>query len=139
MGLGSGTLGQGEQPDALRKPYNNRVLLGLPYINIMTSDAEEDDLASRSASPEESGDVDLEDMAEHPEHGSGRKESNAPSSNGPKANAKDPNRPRRKKARRACFACQRAHLTCGKQYPTSHPLAYPFSLTPGRKLTAFPV
>jgi hypothetical protein len=29
-------------------------------------------------------------------------------------NAKDPNRPRRKKARRACFACQRAHLTCGE-------------------------
>ena len=31
-----------------------------------------------------------------------------------KANAKDPNRPKRKKAKRACFACQRAHLTCGK-------------------------
>lgn len=31
------------------------------------------------------------------------------------ANAKDPSRPRRKKARRACFACQRAHLTCGMQ------------------------
>lgn len=30
------------------------------------------------------------------------------------ANAKDPSRPRRKKARRACYACQRAHLTCGK-------------------------
>ncbi|CAD0115101.1 unnamed protein product [Aureobasidium uvarum] len=30
-----------------------------------------------------------------------------------KANAKDPSRPRRKKARRACYACQRAHLTCG--------------------------
>lgn len=30
-----------------------------------------------------------------------------------KSNAKDPSRPRRKKARRACFACQRAHLTCG--------------------------
>lgn len=30
-----------------------------------------------------------------------------------KINAKDPSRPRRKKARRACFACQRAHLTCG--------------------------
>ena len=29
------------------------------------------------------------------------------------ANAKDPSRPRRKKARRACYACQRAHLTCG--------------------------
>jgi hypothetical protein len=32
-----------------------------------------------------------------------------------KSNAKDPSRPRRKKARRACFACQRAHLTCGMQ------------------------
>ena len=30
------------------------------------------------------------------------------------SNAKDPTRPRRKKARRACFACQRAHLTCGE-------------------------
>jgi hypothetical protein len=30
------------------------------------------------------------------------------------SNAKDPLRPRRKKARRACFACQRAHLTCGE-------------------------
>ncbi|RPA81202.1 hypothetical protein BJ508DRAFT_115407 [Ascobolus immersus RN42] len=25
----------------------------------------------------------------------------------------DKDRPRRRKARRACFACQRAHLTCG--------------------------
>ena len=31
-------------------------------------------------------------------------------------NAKDPLRPRRKKAKRACFACQRAHLTCGMPY-----------------------
>ena len=31
----------------------------------------------------------------------------------PASNVKDPLRPRRKKARRACFACQRAHLTCG--------------------------
>jgi hypothetical protein len=31
----------------------------------------------------------------------------------PKIDPKDPLRPRRKKARRACFACQRAHLTCG--------------------------
>ena len=30
-----------------------------------------------------------------------------------KSSAKDPSRPRRKKARRACYACQRAHLTCG--------------------------
>ena len=33
-----------------------------------------------------------------------------------KASAKDPTRPRRKKARRACHACQRAHLTCGMIY-----------------------
>ncbi|KAF2713455.1 transcription activator of gluconeogenesis [Pleomassaria siparia CBS 279.74] len=33
------------------------------------------------------------------------------------SNAKDPLRPRRKKARRACFACQRAHLTCGDERP----------------------
>lgn len=31
-----------------------------------------------------------------------------------KYDPKDPLRPRRKKARRACYACQRAHLTCGK-------------------------
>ncbi|KAF2679820.1 transcription activator of gluconeogenesis [Lentithecium fluviatile CBS 122367] len=35
----------------------------------------------------------------------------------PASNAKDPSRPRRKKARRACFACQRAHLTCGDERP----------------------
>ena len=36
-------------------------------------------------------------------------------------NAKDHLRPRRKKARRACYACQRAHLTCGtsEQYDLS--------------------
>lgn len=33
-----------------------------------------------------------------------------------KYDPKDPSRPRRKKARRACFACQRAHLTCGACY-----------------------
>lgn len=35
----------------------------------------------------------------------------------PKYDPKDPLRPRRKKARRACFACQRAHLTCGMFFP----------------------
>lgn len=30
---------------------------------------------------------------------------------------KDPNRVKRKKARRACAACQRAHLTCGDERP----------------------
>ena len=30
-----------------------------------------------------------------------------------KLDSKDPLRLKRKKARRACFSCQRAHLTCG--------------------------
>ena len=57
------------------------------------------------------------DMAEQQGQGAsqgqaGRKTGAA--QNGTKAaNAKDPLRPRRKKAKRACFACQRAHLTCG--------------------------
>lgn len=37
-----------------------------------------------------------------------------------KYDPKDPLRPRRKKARRACFACQRAHLTCGKSSSADH-------------------
>lgn len=47
-----------------------------------------------------------------------------------RTNAKDPSRPRRKKARRACFACQRAHLTCGNStfvvsVSTHHPHPHP--------------
>lgn len=46
-----------------------------------------------------------------------------------KYDPKDPLRPRRKKARRACLACQRAHLTCGKLmsrlYPLCLPLVFP--------------
>ena len=38
----------------------------------------------------------------------------------PKLDPKDPLRPRRKKARRACFACQRAHLTCGMLIHIGH-------------------
>lgn len=80
----------------------------------MTSDAE-DDGASRSPSPDDS-DQDGGDMAQHPEHG-GKTAGQVQTSNGQSksSNAKDPLRPRRKKARRACFACQRAHLTCGKR------------------------
>lgn len=40
-----------------------------------------------------------------------------------KYNPKDPLRPRRKKARRACYACQRAHLTCG-MLPYNRKLAF---------------
>jgi len=87
-------------------------------------------LADEPASPDEldfndadQDDILAENMADSTEPQ--RAESNASSTdqqakpasstnaNG-KPNAKDPLRPRRKKARRACYACQRAHLTCGK-------------------------
>ncbi|PYH90659.1 C6 finger domain protein [Aspergillus ellipticus CBS 707.79] len=48
---------------------------------------------------------------------SGDGQTNGAAPNGQKPNPKDPSRPRRKKARRACFACQRAHLTCGDERP----------------------
>ncbi|KAJ5585411.1 uncharacterized protein N7459_005211 [Penicillium hispanicum] len=67
-------------------------------------------------------DRDSADATEHSEPlESGKSKTNgdgSKSENGRKAaNAKDPSRPRRKKARRACFACQRAHLTCGDERP----------------------
>lgn len=68
-----------------------------------------------SPSPEFSGDYD-EDMAAEQNHKEQKGDEEKRDANGQtsKSNAKDPLRPRRKKARRACFACQRAHLTCGK-------------------------
>lgn len=62
------------------------------------------------------GDRDSADATEHSEQmdSKDRVNGDGKTENGRKAtNAKDPSRPRRKKARRACFACQRAHLTCG--------------------------
>lgn len=64
------------------------------------------------------GDRDSADVIEHPElmDSKGRVNGEDKTENARKpTNAKDPSRPRRKKARRACFACQRAHLTCGTQ------------------------
>lgn len=52
-----------------------------------------------------------------------------------KYDPKDPLRPRRKKARRACFACQRAHLTCGKWDPTSKPCSRSRALRSSRVAT----
>lgn len=73
-----------------------------------------------SSSPDSDGEQDI-DMSEHQDQEKENRSSNEPAvqSNGgrstkPNASAKDPQRPRRKKARRACYACQRAHLTCGK-------------------------
>lgn len=64
---------------------------------------------SHSGSPEDSGTEQAqENMAE------GQSKADTKKQNGASTNSKDPSRPRRKKARRACFACQRAHLTCGE-------------------------
>ena len=73
--------------------------------------SDQDDDRSRSPTPDESGGEEEgnTDMSEQKQDG--KKPSNGTS------NSKDPNRPRRKKARRACFACQRAHLTCGMWNP----------------------
>nr|GFD60206.1 hypothetical protein [Tanacetum cinerariifolium] len=67
-----------------------------------------------SPSPDFSGDYD-EDMAAEQSQKEHKGDEEKKDTNGQtKSNAKDPLRPRRKKARRACFACQRAHLTCGE-------------------------
>lgn len=69
--------------------------------------------------PDSEGDEDSDNMTEIRDHPSSDEKSPDRAGNEPsvkptaKSNAKDPSRPRRKKARRACFACQRAHLTCG--------------------------
>lgn len=93
----------------------------------MTQDVARDE-ASRSHSPEDSADQDSGDMIEQADHHS-KSDSAVPSSNGKaksSSNAKDPLRPRRKKARRACFACQRAHLTCGKYFDTKVAIIPPY-------------
>jgi len=66
---------------------------------------------SPSASPEDSGaEQGVDGMVEQLAADEKAKQQNGT----PSTNSKDPSRPRRKKARRACYACQRAHLTCGK-------------------------
>ncbi|KAK4938286.1 Transcriptional regulator of nonfermentable carbon utilization [Elasticomyces elasticus] len=78
----------------------------------MTASDVEDD-HSRSASPDDSGTEHvLNTMAERQP-----KDSKQQKTGSQATNLKDPSRPRRKKARRACYACQRAHLTCGDERP----------------------
>ncbi|KAI4647302.1 uncharacterized protein J4E79_010455 [Alternaria viburni] len=75
------------------------------------------DAQDASPSPEYRSDLDDDMAAEQTtDRQSGDGDSSQKPTNG-KPNAKDPLRPRRKKARRACFACQRAHLTCGDERP----------------------
>ncbi|KAJ5214844.1 hypothetical protein N7468_010523 [Penicillium chermesinum] len=84
-------------------------------------DAMNVDVQNGSAPADLRSDRDSADTTEHSEPLDSSKDKmngNAKAENGRKAaNAKDPSRPRRKKARRACFACQRAHLTCGDERP----------------------
>lgn len=85
----------------------------------MTTESCEDEASlSPTQSLDDSGDQHSGDMTESAEQG--RKSTTqfqAGSTQSKAANAKDPLRPRRKKARRACYACQRAHLTCGDERP----------------------
>ncbi|KAL1970186.1 hypothetical protein VTN77DRAFT_6591 [Rasamsonia byssochlamydoides] len=72
-----------------------------------------------SAGDQESGDVAEQNRSTESKTQSNSGE-NGTTQDGQKpvsTNPKDPSRPRRKKARRACFACQRAHLTCGDERP----------------------
>ncbi|KAF2098190.1 hypothetical protein NA57DRAFT_40833 [Rhizodiscina lignyota] len=75
-----------------------------------------------SPSPSSHGEEEDDDMAmEQSNDGRGSSEPSNAHANGngqtKSSSAKDPQRPRRKKARRACAACQRAHLTCGDERP----------------------
>ncbi|KAF7116057.1 hypothetical protein CNMCM5793_003978 [Aspergillus hiratsukae] len=77
---------------------------------------EDNESAPASAGDHGGVDQDTEDMGDRTEQA--KHKTNGGTENAAKsANAKDPSRPRRKKARRACFACQRAHLTCGDERP----------------------
>lgn len=68
-----------------------------------------------SSSPESSGDeMAAEQATDHPSAADGSPSQKSATG---KSNAKDPMRPRRKKAKRACYACQRAHLTCADERP----------------------
>ncbi|KAJ4298905.1 Transcriptional regulator of nonfermentable carbon utilization [Kalmusia sp. IMI 367209] len=87
-------------------------------------DAEDASPSPEYSGPEgsEQGDIDIDTDMTAEQKTQPRSSEHSPetkSNNGAtkSSNAKDPTRPRRKKARRACFACQRAHLTCGDERP----------------------
>jgi hypothetical protein len=75
-----------------------------------------------SCDPDVQVDIDAEEEEEEEEEADMAAETKSEQHSGtaspvtkkPASNAKDPTRPRRKKARRACLSCQRAHLTCGE-------------------------
>ncbi|KAF2719202.1 hypothetical protein K431DRAFT_119502 [Polychaeton citri CBS 116435] len=80
-------------------------------------DFDQDAVATTDIMAEERNNIVNHDRASTEGETSPAQASNGSGTEKPKSNAKDPSRPRRKKARRACFACQRAHLTCGDERP----------------------
>ncbi|PKY06052.1 hypothetical protein P168DRAFT_296325 [Aspergillus campestris IBT 28561] len=80
----------------------------------MKADSED---TSVSAPEADRGQLDLVPNGDPAPRKVSKDEGNGATAPAPKPNPKDPSRPRRKKARRACFACQRAHLTCGDERP----------------------
>lgn len=80
-----------------------------PMYNMTRSSGSEDG-ATRSVTSHDSAEQEGKEMTEHRrEKEQGVSHHRAQTG----YHAKDALRPRRKKARRACYACQRAHLTCG--------------------------
>ncbi|KAI7110413.1 hypothetical protein KC339_g62 [Hortaea werneckii] len=104
------------------RPDKGSCLRNRGQVN-MSPDAEDGSPSPEPGTEQESG-IMAEENATKEERAS--TEEKSPSKDGnnnnngnqsSKSNSKDPSRPRRKKARRACFACQRAHLTCGDERP----------------------
>lgn len=89
----------------------------------MASDSENETHSPTHSADESESDSDNGELTE--DHEMESKTSDSKSGTGQKKpnKGKDPSRPRRKKARRACYACQRAHLTCGMRSTPSPLLA----------------
>ena len=93
-------------------PFCSRV----SQLYIMALDRDEDDPSrSQSESSDDSDSQDSDDMPTSTTDAKGNMPARkATDDKVKKAANKDPNRIKRKKARRACENCQRAHLTCSK-------------------------
>jgi hypothetical protein len=83
-----------------------------PEISDSTSENGDSD-HEQEIEKEEDDNTDMAEQKFRPETDEDEKGARSTVTTKPKLDPKDPLRPRRKKARRACFACQRAHLTCG--------------------------
>jgi hypothetical protein len=85
-----------------------------PEISDGASENEYSDHEEPEIEKEDDDNTDMAEQKPRTDTGGNGKAGGSTAAAKPKLDPKDPLRPRRKKARRACFACQRAHLTCGK-------------------------